>query len=380
MRLVNRSAVLDLIRRCSPLSRSEIGRRLGLSLPTVMRIVEGLVEEDLVRYTVESEPGRGHRRRLLRYNPDNSLVIGIDLGGTKIFGALANIGGQILEEHYLEWHGVSAEHKFETVVDLVQRFLDLPQASEARVRGLAVGAPGVTDHRHGIVRWAPALDWRDFPLQQRLQARFELPVLVENDVNLAALGEHTFGIGRGCRDMILITLGTGMGAGLIVDGVLYRGAHDSAGEVGYLLPSVEALGMRYDHFGAMESIVSGTGIAERAHQRLGPRAAEHALSARHVFEAARQGEDWAQQVVDETIDYLTLAIANISSVLDPELVILGGGVANSAQALIPPICERMQGLIPYPPRIEASDLGYRATVMGAIALTVLATTGYTGKM
>ena len=376
MRLINRSAILELIRRSSPIARSDIGRQLGLSLPTVMRIVNDLLKEGIIYDTGASQWSNGRRRQLLAYNKQSSLVVGIDLGGTKIFGTLANVGGDILTEQYMEWLGGSAEDKFDTLVELVRQLLATPHPTGAKLRGIAIGAPGLTYSQSGVVRWAPALNWRDFPLKAKLEKVFDLPVFVDNDVNLAVLGEQYFGAGQGLRNMILIAIGTGMGAGLIIDGKLYRGAHEASGEVGYLLPSIEALGVNYEHFGAMESLVSGSGIAERARQLLSKSTlATPPLTAKKVFEAARRQEEWALHVIQETVNYLTMTIANISTVLDPELVILGGGVANSADLLIPPILERLEGLIPCKPCIKASNLGYRAAVMGAIALTVLSTTG-----
>ncbi len=382
MRRINRSAVLELIRRQGPISRTEIGRALGLSLPTVMRIVNNLLAEGIVSDTGEMESSSsGRRPQLLEYNKHNGLVLGIDLGGTKIYGTLANVGGEILVERYMDWRGAGGEDKYRTLLDLIQQLLASRPVTDTPVRGVAVGAPGLTLHQTGVVCWAPALDWRDVPLKEMLEKEIRLPVFVDNDVNLAVLGEHHFGIGQSARNLVLIAIGTGMGAGLIVDGELYHGAHEAAGEVGYLLPEREALGKHYDRFGAMESIVSGSGIAERARRRLAaPASSLDDITAKEVFEAARRQESWALELVEETVDYLTMTIANISTVLDPDLVILGGGVAYSADFLIPPILAKLDGLIPYIPRIEASNLGYRAAVMGGIALIVLKTTGYVGRL
>jgi glucokinase len=209
---------------------------------------------------------------------------------------------------------------------------------------------------------------------------FELPVAVDNDVNLAVLGEQWFGAGRGARNIILLALGTGMGGGVVIDGVIYRGHHEAAGEVGYFLPGIQALGCRYDDgFGAMENIVSGLGIAKRATALLSagqPASEPPPLSAGEVFEAARRGEAWAVQVVDETVDYLSVAVANVATLLDPEVIILGGGIANSADMLIAPILKRIDGAIQHTPRLVASQLGSKATVMGAISLVLHLTKDY----
>jgi len=247
------------------------------------------------------------------------------------------------------------------------------------LRGIGVGAPGVTLSGPGVVVWAPGLGWRDLPLKRLLTERFGLPVCVENDLNAAALGEYGFGVARGTPNLVCLSIGTGIGAGILIAGKLYRGHNQGAGEVGYLLPDPGYLGRRYDEFGALEGAASGPGIAARAQRLLaaeGHALAGQPLTAEDVFRLAREGEAWAQRIVGETVDYLSQAIAAISALLDPEAIVLGGGVARSADLLIEPIRVRLDGVVPFVPRILASDLGPQAVVLGAIMLVLDATTGY----
>jgi predicted NBD/HSP70 family sugar kinase len=230
-----------------------------------------------------------------------------------------------------------------------------------------------------VVTWAPSLGWRDLPLKDILQERFNFPVVVENDVNLAALGEYGFGAARGTSSAACIAIGTGIGAGIVIDRKIHRGFNQSAGEVGYLPPDVSYLGRRYDSFGALESIASGSGVERRARQLLQEQnlpLPEQGPSAEDVFKAARLGQAWARQVVAETVDYLAFAVAVISAVLDPQVIVLGGGVARSADLLIEPILSRLDGVIPVRPNLVASSLGSRAAVLGAIVLVLDTTTGY----
>jgi glucokinase len=344
-----------------------------------MRIVGELLSEGLVHPIGDTQGKTGRPRQLLEYNKQGYTVIGVDLGGTKLYGALANIGGEILDEISCPQHGSTGETSFALLCEIIGSLNKSPHRSNIPLLGIAVGAPGVTHVRAGIVEWAPSLNWRNFPLKQRLEECFDLPVFVENDVNLAVLGEQWFGSGKGVNNMVLLAIGTGLGAGLILDGAIYRGQTESAGEVGYMVSSVAALRQRYDGFGSMESIVSGTGVTERAKRALDGHLSEDKLSnmtAADVFTAAREGEIWAKQVVNEIADHLSITIANITCLLDPELIVLGGGVANSCDILIPAIRQRINGVIPHLPRIEASILGTRATVMGAITMTVHTTKDY----
>ncbi len=370
MRSINRSSILEIIRREGPLSRNAIAERLGVSLPTVMRVVDGLIEEDLVRAQGSKEWTGGRRRSLLEFNAEGQVVIGIDLGGTRMFGALADLGGKILQEVDINRHGTSGDESLYRLIDLIESLLASPKIQGRRIRGIGIGAPGITKHKEGIVTWAYSLNWRDYPLRAKLQERFKLPVTVDNDVNLAALGELWYGEGQHAQNMILIAIGTGIGAGIIIDGALYRGSREASGEIGSMLPGREFLGKPFAEFGALESLASGTGIAECARETLkGQREAAELekLLAEDVFDAARQGQAWARAVIDETVDYLSVAIANLMVSFDPELIVLGGGVTRSADMLVEPILRRMEGSIPTLPRLAISRLGRRAAVMGAIA-------------
>jgi glucokinase-like ROK family protein len=382
MRTINRSVILNYIRQHSPIARSAIARQLGTSLPTVMRVVDDLMEEDLVCLQGTSESTGGRPRPLLAFNSSAYAVVGVDLGGTKMFGTVADLSGTAQHEIRIAHDENGPSDHVERLCELIQDLLDAPRPAGQRIRGIGIGAPGITLSQEGIVTWAPSLGWRDLPLKQILEERFDRPVFVENDVNLAALGELGFGAGRGARNLVCIALGTGIGAGIVIDGALYRGHNQAAGEIGYLLPGRQFLGRCYEQFGALESLASGLGIAGRARQllqkkspsgQLGGPSEAAPLSAEDVFAAARRGESWAQQVVSETVDYLSLAVASISCLLDPQVIVLGGGVARSADLLIEPILERLAGAIPCVPHLVASQLGRRAAVMGAIMLVLRAT-------
>jgi glucokinase len=369
MRDINRSAILEIIRREGPISRTAISERLDVSLPTVMRIVEELVAEGFVRPHGTTEWSGGRRRPLLEFNSDGFVVLGVDMGGTKMYGALSDLGGNILDEVNISRHGTSGEDSFNYLTTLIDKLLASPKVEGRWVRGIGVGAPGITLHKDGIVTWAYTLHWDKFPLKAKLAERYDLPITVDNDVNLAALGELWFGAGQNVRDMVLVAIGTGIGAGVIIDGALYRGAQEASGEIGNMIPGPEFLGKNYQDFGALESVASGTGIAARARDLLGSQRSQSELTdltSEDVFDAGRKGESWAWTVINETVDYLAVAIANLVSFFDPELVVLGGGVSKSADMLIEPILARINGGIPNPPKLVVSDLGLQATVMGAI--------------
>ncbi len=370
MRGINRTAILELIRREGAISRTEIARRLQVSVPTVMRILDELIAENLVQRTGEKEWSGGRRRELVELNKSENLTIGIDLGGTKFYGAVADLGGNILLEDFVYQHGTRGEDSYQLLIKLIHDLLQrVDHRPDQLIRGIGVGAPGITSP-DGVVHNAPSLDWDHFDLAERLRQDFHLPVVVDNDVNLAALGELWFGEGQQVDHFILINIGTGLGAGVVLDGALYRGAHQAAGEIGYMMPGQEYLEKDYPGFGAMESLTAGFGIAERARQKLKGKLPPDQLinlSAVDVFEAFRLGEEWSLDIVETTVDYLSIVIINVIAVYDPQMIILGGGVSKSADILLPRITQRIRGKIPNIPLLKASKLGLRGAALGAVA-------------
>ena len=379
MREINRSSILEMIRSNSPISRTQIAEDLQVSLPTVMRIVDELMEDELIIEDGEREWSGGRKRKRLIFNGSQHIVIGIDLGGTKIYGAVADYNGKILHEIREEHHQTQAEESLAYLCSIIDQLLKFSENTNLPIRGIGIGVPGVVQPNTGIVEIAPALDWIDFPLKSRIEERYQYPIAIDNDVNLAALGEMWFGTHVEENNLVLLTIGTGIGAGIIINGMVYGGSHNLAGEVGYFLPDRSCLGQKYPGFGALEQLASGTGITNRARAALAdsmPLDQLEKITAYDVFDAVRRGEKWSETVFEETVDYLAQLIGGISTIFDPDVILLGGGVSRSADLLIEPICNRLLDTILFVPKIRASELGYQAAVMGAIIRLLRMTSNY----
>jgi len=378
MRGINRSAVLETIRIQGPIARTQIASLLQVSLPTVIRVVNELITEDLVKSTGDKEFSGGRKRPLLEFNSEGHIIIGVDMNETRLYGAVADLAGHVLTETYLP-HQTRGVESYEFLVEIIDQLLSFAQETGKNIRGIGVGAPGITYYEQGIVHWAPTLEWRDFPLKDKLAERFHLPVVLDNDVNLSALGEHWFGVGQGSSNLVLVIIGSGIGAGIIIDGGVYRGSHLTAGEIGFLLPDRSLLGIRREGYGALESLTSGTAIAERARKSLIGQIPDEqllSLSAEDVFNAYRLNENWAKPIVLDSIDYLAQMVVAISVCFDPDCIVLSGGMAKSADLLIDPLLAQIDGVIPLRPKIVVSTLGHRAAVMGAIAEILYTTVDY----
>jgi predicted NBD/HSP70 family sugar kinase len=375
MRIINQSAVLELLRRESPISRSDIGRKLDISLPTVMRIIDDLISRDLVTELDETEWSGGRRKQLLQFNQKDNLVIGLDLGGMSLYGALADIGGNILAEkkHSLLDVADSESKSIGILIQTIHEFLDLAKQQGKNVLGIGIGAPGITRREDGVVAWAPSMNWRELPLKQRIQEEFpELTILVDNDANLAALGEQWFGAGNNHQNIFFLSLGGGTGGAIIWDGMLYRGAHAAAGEIGSFLPGTDFIGFKKERYGALETVASGYGMLKLARSALADRLAPEELNALDlddIYQAYTAGETWAEKIVNPMIDSLAVAITGASAILDPEIVILYGQVFdafNQNNMLISALEKKIKGLPPYTPQIVPSQLGKTAVIMGTI--------------
>jgi glucokinase len=379
MRTINRSAVLEYFRLIKAASRTEISIQLGLSRPTVMRIIDDLIAEGLVFSTGEKEFGKGRSRELLSLNAKGNAIIGIDIGGSHISGALVNIGGEIILKNHVHLHWGGPIENFNRIVEFIQSLLDQSKQQSARLLGIGICVPGIVAAESGEIIVAPTLQWNNFPLLEKLKPLWDIPCFIENDVALAALGEHWFGAGVGVDNLIIIAIGTGIGAGIILDGRLYHGHNHASGEIGYILPNIQCLNKQYPDFGALESFASGKGITDRARELLKnsqPDIDLSTINALYVFEAGKKGESWATQIVDDTMDYLSLMIANVTSCFDPELIILGGGVAGSLDQLIDTITARLTGVVPKVPQLVTSDLDNNAQILGAVVNVFQRITGH----
>ena len=380
LRRVNASAVLDMIRDQGPISRSEVARRLGLSPATITRIVSDLLEQQIVVEGAASRAAHGRRPVLLEFNPRASLIIGVYVG-QNMMGALSDLSGEILERRVVP--SARGQEGLDRLVRLVKDLHTSSIEYGIAVRGVGVGIPSIVNRRDGTVVWAPVLGWRNLPVQDYLRRALNLPVFVENEANLSALGESWKGVGQDVDTLICLSIGGGVGAGIVVDGRLYRGAYYGAGEIGYIIPNEKYLGRVYDDYGCLEGLAGSTGIVRRALARLengqvssflmaNGEVPDH-LSADAVLSAARSGDPLAMTVVDETVDYLAITVANLICTLDPEMVVISGDLAEYGDLFIDPIKERMRGIPPRVPDIVISELRMDATVLGALAMALYET-------
>lgn len=379
-RWMNSVAILELLRDRGPLSRAEIARHLGLNPASVTRIVDELLAKGLVLERTPKDPPRrgvGRPPSVITFNTQACLVAGVDLGGTFARTALLDLSGTILRR--VSTRSEPGDAGFVALRDLLEELLASADPQGPQPGAIVIGVPGVVQPTQGVVVAAPALGWRHFPIKRRLEKHFGLPVIVENDVNLHALGEHWKGAGQGAAHLVCVFVGTGIGAGIIMNGELYRGATFCAGEIGYVVPDVTYLGQAFRGFGCLEHLAAGFGLAQRGREAilrgdgagiLARAGSLENLEAMHVLMAARDGDPTARRLVEEAQRFLALTLANITCVLNPETIVLGGGVVEAGVLDLPQIEAWVRLAVPEPPKIVVSSLGSDAGLLGAVALAM----------
>jgi predicted NBD/HSP70 family sugar kinase len=359
---LNERTVLDAIRSGAPISRAEISRRAGISKPTVSLALQSLLDAGLVRET-QADPGRPtYGATFFEVVPEAGLVLGLDLGARFLRGAICDLRGEIRARQDVELDGADAERAIDAIVGLRLSLAEASGLPADRIDGVVFGVPGVVDAGTGRLSLAtnvPGLEGRDWA--EDLRTRLELPVTVENDINLAAVGERWRGMARGVEDFVFLSVGTGLGAGLVLRGELHRGRNGAAGEV-----DLVAAG-RDEEIDPCASAVSA--LAEQLVSENGAGTAlRPPYDARSIFAAARAGDEIARKVVEEEARRIALHIAPVSAVTDIALVVLGGGIGVNADLLLDPIRDRLTSWLPYPPRVEVSSLGDAAVLTGALAV------------
>jgi len=361
---LNERAVLEAIRGGAPISRAEIARRTGISKPTVSLALRALHAQGLVRETAP-DPNRPHYGALFFESvPEAALVLAVDIGTRFIRAALGDLGGNVLTRRDVPFTGYDLESTIATVASLCEDLIDA--TVRARLDGAVVGVPGVVDPVDGSVSLASnALGIEGARLAGRLADALGLTVQLENDINLAALGEQWRGVARGVADFLFLSIGTGMGAGLVLRGELHRGRNGAAGELDYAFVGV---GPDADPCAAAVAVFA----QQMAATHTGVTSLLPPFEPRPIFAAARAGDPLAREIVAEEARRIALHVLPVAAVADVDLVVLGGGIGANGDLLLERIRRHLADALPYPPRVEVSALGEAAVLTGALATGVRA--------
>jgi predicted NBD/HSP70 family sugar kinase len=359
------SNIVQAITTYGPVSRASVAKMTGYSKQTVSEVVSSLEDDGWVQTVGRTEGNVGRRAVVYEIVPNAALVASVDLGGTKVRVALCNLSGAVVEE----LAEPTCQDGGEAVVDQIARIVGLAARAhgiaQEKVRVVVVGVPGAPDAETGSIQMAPniaGIDEIDFPTL--LNQRLGIEVLVENDVNLAALGEHWMTHQGETDDLVYLSIGTGIGAGVVIGGQLVRGARGAAGEVGFIPFGADPTEPESRQIGALERMAATSAIvngylAETGAQKTVP----------EIFEAHLAGEAAASRVLQTTAAYIARAIGTIAAVIDPKCIVIGGSIGARPE-LIQMIEREIARSVPRDIPIETSVLGNHAALAGGASVAL----------
>jgi predicted NBD/HSP70 family sugar kinase len=358
---LNERTVLDAIREGAPVSRAEISRRVGISKPTVSQALQSLLEAGLVREASDDPGGPSYGAVFFEPVPEAALVLGLDLGARFLRGAICDLDGEVRARQDVELVGADAAAVLDAFVALRDSLVAATGLADDLIDTAVVGVPAVVETASGVVGLTSVEGMDGMHFGDAAADRLGMHVIVDNDTNLAAVGEQWLGVARGLEDFVFLSVGTGLGAGLVLHGEVHRGHNGAAGEVD--LVSAGSGGDVDPCAGALSDVASLLAASFEGATVLTP-----PYDPRAVFGAARAGDALARAIVDEEARRIALHVVPIAAVADVALVVLGGGLGTNGDLLLEPVRRLLGDWLPYPPRIEVSSLGEAAVLTGALAV------------
>jgi glucokinase-like ROK family protein len=379
---LNKRTVLELIRRAPDgISRAQLAEVLGVSRSTVSTIVNGLMAQRVVVERGAGQSRGGRRPIVLQINGEAGRVVGVDMGASHLLVVVADLNGCVIaraEEPLAIEQGpeASLQHAYRVVDETLAQ----AGSSLEAVRAISVAVPGPVIAAQGMVAAPPIMPgWDAYPIRDEILAHWGKPTSLNNDADLGALGEWTFGAGRGASNLAYIKLGTGIGCGLLLGGELYRGVLGTAGEIGHVTISDAGPPCTCGNYGCLEAMAGGRAIAQRAELavRAGQRtilshlANGRAITARDVAEAAHAGDLVSQQLLSDAGRHIGSALASLINLLNPGVVVLGGGVMGAGHFLLDAVhsavAERTMRASRQATQIIPAALGRQSVALGAVA-------------
>jgi glucokinase len=354
-----------------PLTRAEVIKATGLSAPTVGSLTSELIRLDLL-HDLGTGPSRGGRRpSLMEFNARYGFVVSIDIGPTRTRLAIMNLRQERLAHDVVcTPASLGPRELLQQIVRDVEELMRRIDVPRDRLLAVGAGVPGVVNEKTGVVSLAPNLEgWHDVPMGRLLARAFRAPVFVENDVNLAILGEHWRGVARGHDTCAFIFVGTGIGAAVLIDGRLHRGHHYMAGEIDVMCMGPQYLDHEFGEHGCLESLAGLQALAARF-----PEAAQGDPAAwvSTVVDAAQRGDPGARAAVLETAQLIGIAAGNVGTVVDPSIIVLGGALFAQAPPLVDAVSAVIARITRAPITVALSSLGKEAPLWGGLLVALTA--------
>jgi predicted NBD/HSP70 family sugar kinase len=366
MRALNEQMLLEQIRRFDRVSRSDLTTVSGLSKPTVAAALATLEKEGLIEVAGRISGRRGRAPSLYQLRPEAGFVLGLDVGREYVRGAIADLSGTVRARGQRKVHPASSAGRVSEMVALADELANAVKIKRSTLTVTVIGSPGIYDRRRDALFMARGLPgWQRPQVLAELRRAFGQDMVVENDINLAALAERDVGTARGVANFGFVSVGTGIGLGLIIDGQLHRGSHGGAGEIGFMtLGSNESVDLKdASQRGWLESAASAAGVVRAAKRAK----MSGVVTARRIFAEAENGDGLCTRIVAHEAKLIAQAIASITAVVDLDLVVLGGGIGQG-EYFVGLVSRELRPLVRLPIAVRASALGEDAIVQGSLAV------------
>ncbi len=363
VRRANESRLIKIVAEHHPIGKPELMKLSGLSRPTVDLIVDGFIEKGVIKPTGMSFGRPGRKATLFELDANAGFGLGFDLGGSKLAGAISNIAGEILAEEIEPTAKPAGPKTVAQMVDMAKRLCERADVDIARITQVTVGTPGIMNELGELSLGENVDQLEGVHLQKILSKMLDAEVVVENDVNVAALGEFFHGTAIGINNFALLQIGTGIGCGIFVDGKLIKGHRGGAGETAFLPLFGDPNDPNAISNGLLESVAGSKGIVKEFAKQTGEE-----IAVKEICQRAKSGDLVAMNLIDNVSKYWGYACASLSAIVDPEMIILSGGIGCN-----PVFLEKVRAvtnsLLPYQVIIKQSKLENRAGVIGAASFS-----------
>ncbi len=382
---LNKSQVFDLVRKKGPISRTEIARTIGLSMPTVMKITEEFTRKNLLMEIGKGESRGGRQPELLELNSDSKFCIGVGIGRSRTYAVMINLIGEVVCREIMETGNTAyPEVWINRLIETIEQLIQNSGIMENQILGMGIGMPGILDIKNGEVLFSPDFHWENVKLLEPVKKRFSMDITLENANRALAMGEYFFGAGIESKNFLVVNLGHGIGSAIVREGEFYRGSSGSSGEIGHIVLEKDGPQCNCGNKGCLEAIASGNAIARDAKIAIleGKKTMIKDLAgddinlveAKTVFEAAKRGDKVAGGIVERAIQYIGIGLANYINLLDPDLIILSGGLTNADKIFFKRIQEvvrlRQMKFAGRQVKVVISHMGENGTAVGSASMVL----------
>jgi glucokinase-like ROK family protein len=337
---INTVSILNVIREKGPISRADISKKIGLNPATVSSNVSDLLNQKIIREVGSGESSGGRKPILLELNSSEIFVVGVDMGIKKSTAGLIDIDGNVINKVILDY---GIETNEEQVIGIMKKCIYKVvkgyDDSFNKIIGIGMGIHGQVDSEKGLSIYAPAFNWHDIDIVGIFEKEFEVPIIIDNDCRVMALGEKWFGRAKASKNFVLLNIGTGIGAGIYLNDNLYTGMNFGAGEIGHVSITNKKIKCQCGKYGCFEAVASGIGIVNRFIKKVKDgknssilnRMSIEDITSEKIYIEALQGDELSIQILKETGSHIGNGLSMIINILNPEMILLAGGVSKARE-------------------------------------------------